>query len=320
MTAWPLTVRERSGDGVDVVSLGENSLDFVGRGALSGLASKTTLHAFHRLVGGQAATAAVGCARQGWSVRYVGSFGTDEWAPDIANALGREHVEVIQIQRDRTRSRVAMILVDDATGERAVFEFQDPASRLGAGDLPEHVIRSGRVLLLDGTHPDASMRAAAVARAASIPVMVDVDQVHATPGDLLALVDVLVVPESFATAWTGRAEAGAAIDALVREFNAAAAVVTMGADGSLARIGGAEIRTPGCRVPVVDTTGAGDAFRAGLASGWLRYGRAATAEAVLAWANATAALSCRAMGAQGGLPSREDVEAFVTRPPHVRSN
>jgi sugar/nucleoside kinase (ribokinase family) len=71
------------------------------------------------------------------------------------------------------------------------------------------------------------------------------------------------------------------------------------------------VRTPAFPVPVVDTTGAGDAFRAGLAAAWVRGGEAATLARALAVANATAALNCRAEGAQQGLPSWEEVSALV---------
>jgi sugar/nucleoside kinase (ribokinase family) len=86
----------------------------------------------------------------------------------------------------------------------------------------------------------------------------------------------------------------------------------MGGRGTLALTGRDEMHVPAFAVEAVDTTGAGDAFRAGLVSGWLAHGDRADAEAVLAHANATAALNCRAFGAQTGLPGRAAVETLVT--------
>ena len=57
---------------------------------------------------------------------------------------------------------------------------------------------------------------------------------------------------------------------MAREFGAPLVCVTLGAEGSLARCGGREIRTPAFQVDCVDSTGAGDAFRGGFAAGCLR--------------------------------------------------
>ena len=65
---------------------------------------------------------------------------------------------------------------------------------------------------------------------------------------------------------------------------------------------------PAFRVDAVDTTGAGDVFRAGfiyaLLRGW-------PTDDILRFANAAAAVSCTRLGALGGIPSLEEVEALV---------
>jgi sugar/nucleoside kinase (ribokinase family) len=316
---WPLSVPARASADVDVVVFGENSLDFVGVGPIgTTLAPKTTLGGFAMHAGGQSATAAVALARQGHRVRYLGSFGDDEASRTVEAALARERVQVAPIRRPGARGRVAILLVDEATGERSVFEYQDPASRLGAEDVPEAVVCSGRVLMLDATHPAAARQAAALARAAGIPVVVDIDRPAPDTGDLLALIDVIVVPELFLRTWTGCVSPEAGLAELAARYPAPVVIVTLGAGGSLARVLGEEIRTPGFPVEVVDSTGAGDAFRGGLVSAWLAMGQ--DAEAILARANATAALNCRAAGAQAGLPASAEVEARVTGGPHGRSN
>ena len=70
---------------------------------------------------------------------------------------------------------------------------------------------------------------------------------------------------------------------------------------------GREIHTTPPDVTVVDTTGAGDAFRGGLIAAWLESTPAASAEGVLRYANAVAALSCTRLGAVAGLPGRAAV-------------
>ena len=89
------------------------------------------------------------------------------------------------------------------------------------------------------------------------------------------------------------------------------ACVTLGAEGSLTVSESGEVRTPGFSIPVVDTTGAGDAFRGGFIAAWLRAGAMAEIEPVLRYANAVAALKCRMLGGRDGLPTSDDVATFL---------
>ena len=88
-------------------------------------------------------------------------------------------------------------------------------------------------------------------------------------------------------------------------------VATLGADGSVALFGDRIIRTPGVTVEAVDTTGAGDVFRAGFVAGWLRRDAPPDLEVLLRQANAAAGLSCRGPGAQGALPVWHEIDALV---------
>ena len=75
-----------------------------------------------------------------------------------------------------------------------------------------------------------------------------------------------------------------------------------------------EIRAPGIRVIVADTTGAGDAFRAGLAAGWLsRADDPPDLAKLMADANFVGALNCRAIGAQTALPGASEA-AYLRGP------
>ena len=87
------------------------------------------------------------------------------------------------------------------------------------------------------------------------------------------------------------------------------AAVTLGELGALARTAdGRELRSPGFVVEARDTTGAGDVFHAGFAWALLEgFG----AEEALRTANAAAAMNCRSIGAQGGLPGRGELEEFL---------
>lgn len=296
---------------VDVVTLGENSLDFVAVAAPgAAVASKRRLSRFDLQPGGQTATAAVACARLGLKARYIGAFGDDEWGARGRESLRREGVDLVAIAHTGCASRVAVVLVDEQ-GDRTVLEHRD--DELTIHPIPSGVIEDGRLLLVDATDMAAAESAVARARAAGLPTLVDIDRADARTEALLDRIDVIILPAPFLEALTGLGSPGAALAQLAARFSGASLVVaTLGEDGSLALVHGREVATRGFRVAVQDTTGAGDAFRAGFAAAWLRLGADAPVEAVLLRANATAALNCRSVGAQTGLPTQDEVDRLVS--------
>jgi sulfofructose kinase len=309
----PFAVPDLESRTFDVVGLGQNSVDYVAVAATPPTASsKQRLEQFACLPGGQVATAMVACARLGWRTRYIGSFGDD--AP---GRLSRESLaaEGVDLRAARTvagaTNRVAVILVDARTGERTVLWHHDPALRRDPTDgASREAAASGRLLLVDCEDIAAATAAAGAARQAGIPTIVDVEDVQPGTPALLREIDAIISAENFPSALTGHADLGRALEAIEHEFRAAFVCVTLGAEGSLARCGGREIRTAPFVVECVDSTGAGDVFRGAFASGCLRWPQG-DIETVLAYANAAAALSCRALGARGGLPSAEEIDALL---------
>ena len=296
----------------DIVGVGESSLDLLAvLPAWPQPNQKIALERCDFLPGGQTATALVACARLGWRARYVGAFGDDEFGASVVAALAAEGVDTQVVERSGATSRTAVILVDRATGARTVLEHRDRRLAVEEEDLSPAVFTSGRLLLVDATDLPAAVRAARAAHTAGISTIVDVDQ-HA-PGvdDLLAEIDVIIAPGAFfADASGGSVEVG--LTQVAHRFGAALVVATLGERGSLARCGEATIRTAAHPVDVVDTTGAGDAFRGGFASAWLKLGPGAPVETLLTYANRVAGLNCRAIGAQTGLPGPNEVPWSVS--------
>ena len=297
----------------DIVGLGQNSVDYVAVAATHPAPnSKQRLEQFACLPGGQVATAIVACARLGWRTRYIGNFGDD-----AAGRLSRESLaaEGVDLGAARTvpgaTNRLAVILVAARTGERTVLWHRDPALRMDSTDaVLREAATSGRLLLVDCEDIAAATAAATAARQAAVPTIVDIEDVQSGTHALLREIDAIISAESFPSALTGHPELGRALEAIEREFRAPLVCATLGADGSLARCGGREIRTAPFVVECVDTTGAGDVFRGAFASGCLRWPEG-DIETVLAYANAAAALSCRALGARGGLPSAGEIDALL---------
>jgi sulfofructose kinase len=309
----PFRIPSAAGRSFDVVGFGLNSIDIlnvVAEYPASG--SKQRLQRFARLPGGEIATAMVTCARLGFSARYIGSFGGDELGALSRASMLAEGVDISAARVVGTATnQFAVILVDARSGEQTVLWDRHPALTMGPADVPRGAIVSGRILIVDCHETAAAAQAAAYAREAGIPTIADVHRVRPGIGDLLRHIDAIIASHEFPTALTGHDEPGRALAALAREFDAPVVCMTLGSDGTLTRCLGHEIRTPGFPIDCVDGTGAGDAFRGAFAAGCLRAPDG-TIEEILSYANAVAALNCRALGAQAALPRPDEVEQLLT--------
>jgi sugar/nucleoside kinase (ribokinase family) len=310
----PFTIPPRAHRRFDVVGLGLNSMDLVAVVAeYPERDSKHALQHFARLPGGETATAMAVCAKLGWTAAYIGTFGDDE----LGHA-SRESLIAAGVAVDAARTvaaaanQFAIILVDARSGSRTVLWSRSPALDLSPHDVPAEAVTSGRLLVVDSVQTLAATHAAKHARQAGIPTIVDIDTVRPGTDSLLREIDAIIAAESFPSEFTGYDQPGRAIEAIAEEFGAAVVCMTLGPGGSLARVNGHEVRTPGYAVECVDTTGAGDAFRGGFASACLKD-PGGDIEDVLAYANAVAALNCRALGARGGMPTATEVEALLVR-------
>lgn len=298
----------------DVAGLGQNSVDLLA--VVDTFPRSNTKHrieTFARLPGGQVASAMVCCARLGWRARYVGRFGNDELGQIGLASLEQEGVDVSAAQTVPARTRFAIVLVDHRTGDRTVLWDRDPGLALRPADVAADVWTSARALHVDCEDIGAATAAAQAARASGALTVIDVEAVLPGVPALLRHIDVIIASETFPERLTGHHDTGTALAAMAREYGPAVACVTLGASGSLAICQGREIRTPAFEVPVVDSTGAGDAFRGGFISGYLQMGAEADVADVLTYATATAALKCRSLGARDGLPRANAVEQFLKR-------
>ena len=298
---------------LDVLAVGLNSLDLLavidGHPAAN---AKTQMHHFAELPGGQSASAAAAMARLGLTTAYIGRFGDDEFGRRGLDSLRAEGVDVADVVTvPGATSQFAVVLVDRQSGTRTVVWNRHPGLTMTPGDVPARAVAAARVLHVDCHETAAVASAAADARRAGTRTVVDVERVRPGIDSLLRHIDVVIAAEGFPAEYTGATSLGAALAALQRETGAAVVCVTLGHEGSLCLADGREIRTPAFPLQVVDSTGAGDVFRAGFIAGWLHGGESAELEDMLRWANAVAALKCRSLGARTACPSLAELHAFL---------
>ena len=309
----PFPIPDAGSKPFDVAGFGLNSIDLVAVIAEYPQSNtKQRLQRFARLPGGQIGTAMATCAKLGWRSCYIGSFGDDD-----LGALSRQSLmsEGVDISASRTvpgaTNQFAVILVDARSGERTVLWDRHPSLNMQPHDVPEYAVISGRLLIVDCHQTAASAHAARCARAAGIPTIIDVEKVRPGIADLLQNIDAIITAEEFPAALTGHEDLGRALEVMGRDAGASLVCVTLGERGSLTWCNGREIRTPPFQIDCVDSTGAGDVFRGAFAAGCLAMPHG-DIEDVLRYANAAAALNCRALGSRGALPTSAEVEQLMS--------
>jgi sugar/nucleoside kinase (ribokinase family) len=297
----------------DVVGLGENSVDLVyWLGAPLAPHGKVPIIASRVLPGGQVATTLCACAALGLRARYFGTFGNDDHARVIRDALERHGVDTGAALVRAAPNRQATILVDPQSGDRTILWQRDPALSLVPADIPPDLLTGARLLHVDAVDEEASLAAARAARAAGLHVTTDIDQVTPRTPDLIAAATLPVLAAHVPAALTGERNPERALRALRSigpDRHDGMLCVTLGSRGAMLLDGDRLHHAPAFRVDAVDTTGAGDVFRGALIYSLLRGDGP---ETILRFANAAAAVNCTREGAAGGVPTLGQIEAMLT--------
>jgi ribokinase len=280
---------------------------------------------FHTVPGGKGANQAVAAARLGAHVSLVGRVGQDAFGHPLLESLASDSVDqTFVIQDPHAPTGVALIVVDDS-GQNSIVVASGANMRLSPADVEaaEGAIADTDVVLMQLESPlETVTRAAEIAHAHGVPVILNPAPARPLPPSLLSLVDVLIPNESETALLTHMpvadpAQAQAAAAALL-ELGVGTVILTLGERGALlarpgtaTHAGGERSRTiPAFEVAPVDTTAAGDAFVGGFAVA-LAEGKALL-DAVR-WGNAAGALATTRMGAQPSLPTRQAVEDLLSR-------
>lgn len=264
--------------------------------------------------GGPVGTACVAAAKLGARVGYIGTAGADRVAELKLESFVEAGVDLSRlVRRDGPEAQVIVVYVHAETGERRFAGLKSWSDlQLRVEDLDRDYITSAQYLHLDGCHGEAALQAAEWMREAGGTVVIDCGMTDGRPiGDermeIVRYVDVLISGHHFGQSLTGHAdpfEAGeAALDLGPHTF-----VETRGAEGSYTVTARERFHTPAFEVDVVDTTGAGDVFHGAYIVALLRGWDPHTAAL---FASAAAALECMTLGGRRGIPSHDEVAAFL---------
>jgi ribokinase len=291
----------------NVVVVGSVNVDMVFRvPRLPGPGETVTRGSFTRSPGGKGGNQAVAAARLGARTWFLGLVGDDELGVEARRDLESAGVDVSLLRTGSTHTGVAGIFVDDegenmiAVASGANAQVDGPTVRRALSGLGV----DDAVVLANLEIPDEVVTAAAtVAEERGWPFVLNPAPARQVPPEVLSHSSVLV-PNEVEMDDLG----GGSVDDLL-DAGVGAVVVTLGARGAeLHRPDRPVHHQPSFPGPVIDTTGAGDAFCGALC--WA-LGEGADLGSAVRLAAAAGALACREVGARGGLPDRAEVERLA---------
>jgi len=269
--------------------------------------------------GGCAANAGIALARLGVRPTVVARVGNDLFGDFVEHELSAAAVDVSGISRTANLGTSKTVIVPVSGEDRRYVHTFGANAALCAADIesaisiPPHVLYVGGFLVLPALRQDELADQLLRARRSGTQVVLDVvapagrELSSDDVAGLLPQVDYFVPNDDEATALTGERDPRRQIERL-RSLGAGTVIVTMGDRGLVAGSADELIELSAPRVEVVEPSGAGDAFAAGLVYGLLE-GWALPRS--LEFASMMGASACTRLGCTAGLPTRAEADSYL---------
>ena len=265
--------------------------------------------------GGKGSNQAVGCARLGTRVALVAKIGQDTFGHMALGLYRDEGIDVTYVtQSAEAPTGVGFIVVEAASGQNCIVLDPGANELLTASDVSTaaSALKSAAVVLTQLEIPaEAAETALTIGRTSGAVTILNPAPVRPLPASLLEMIDVLTPNETEARVLAGRApDVSIDPEIVAQELigrGVKQVVMTLGEKGALLITESSCKRFPAVLVRTVDTTGAGDAFNAGLATA---LAQGATLEEAVQFAVIVGAMAVTKDGVIPSLPRRHEVLEF----------
>lgn len=277
--------------------------------------------------GGAPANVAVGIARLGGTSGFIGRVGDDPFGALMQRTLLTEGVDITYLKQDEWH-RTSTVLVDlNDQGERSFTFMVRPSADLflETTDLPcwrhgEWLHLCSIALSAEPSRTSAFTAMTAIRHAGGFvsfdpnireDLWQDEHLLRLCLRQALQLADVVKLSEEEWRLISGKTQNDRDICALAKEYEIAMLLVTKGAEGVVVCYRGQVHHFAGMSVNCVDSTGAGDAFVAGLLTGLSSTGLSTDEREmrrIIDLAQRCGALAVTAKGAMTALPCRQELE------------
>ena len=266
--------------------------------------------------GGKGSNQAVAAALAGGNVHFISRLGKDDFANMALSLWEKSGITPHVTQYSDSYTGAAYIFIEDETGNNAIIVSPGAAANINDEDITanKELIRGSKVFMTQLEQSlDAAGTALSVAKEGGAITILNPAPAQPLGEDILKLCDFVTPNEIEAEQITGIPvksinDAEIAAGKLL-EKGAKAAVITLGEQGALFKDKNQVIHQPSYEVgPVVETTGAGDAFNGGLA---VALAEEMPIDKALRFACATASISVTRQGTAPSMPDRNEIEILL---------
>lgn len=272
--------------------------------------------------GGKGANQAVAMARLGAPVAMAGRVGNDPFGERLLSSLRSDNVDTDLIVVDQEEASGVAFIFLGPDGNNAIVVAAGANMRLGHDQAQIssifEAIAQSRALVLQLEIPlETVTLLIAAAHDRGVPVILNLAPGQPLSKEVLRQVEVLIVNETEASLLSGQRvdglEDARIVATVLHEQGISKVVITLGSRGAILASSDGSGKTnivyqPAPVVQVTDTTAAGDCFAGALTVG-LTEGQSPVD--ALRFAVYASALKVTKFGAQSGLPTRVEVDAFL---------
>lgn len=278
-----------------------------------------TVQAMHQHAGGSAANTAIMLANLGGEPTLLTHTGTDVWAQKLLPILEGAGVRVDRIVQESIDQTGLTFLVVSSDAERTMFTYRGANRNLHPDEIITVMFENVDYLhissyaCLTAPQSDAVLKAVELASQYNVKISLDIGVEPASQARdiiwrLLPKLSLIVLGEPEAMVLTQKKSLPDTISTLL-STGVQIIALKLGKDGCRLISKHKDVSLAGFPIDAVDTTGAGDAFSAGMIHG-LTYGW--TLEMAGSFANTLGALAASRWGAGEALPSLKEVNDFLT--------
>ena len=266
--------------------------------------------------GGKGSNQAVAAALAGGNVHFISRLGEDDFANMALSLWEKSGITPHVTQYSDSYTGAAYIFIEDETGNNAIIVSPGAAANINDEDITanKELIRGSKVFMTQLEQSlDAAGTALSFAKGGGAITILNPAPAQPLGKDILKLCDFVTPNEIEAEQITGIPvksinDAEIAAGKLL-EKGADSAVITLGEQGALFKDNNQVIHQPSYEVgPVVETTGAGDAFNGGLA---VALAEEMPIDKALRFACATASISVTRQGTAPSMPDRNEIESLL---------
>lgn len=313
----------------DVIALGELLIDFTPAGK-----SETGEVQFEQNPGGAPANVLTALAKLGRNTSFIGKVGNDQFGHYLNSVLQKNNINTKGIVfTDDVNTTLAFVHLDDQ-GDRSFSFYRNPGAdmMLHEREIDLEMIANSRIFhfgSISMTHePSASatLKAVAFAKENGLLISYDPNLRMNLWSDLnhaknmiemgLKYADILKISEEELEFITGTNDLNKGSEYIFRHFDTKLIFVTLGSKGCFYRLGNETGNCCGYEIEPIDTTGAGDAFLAGVLYQIIEKKRVITelslkdVEQMVSFANAVGAFATTKKGAIPAMPTLEEIHSL----------